>query len=77
MSEKEQNANNQTMDLKEKQKLGELAKAAGFVDLYEFATYAATTRQTLGNWLKNEPERFDAIIKGAIVRKVEDRIRNY
>lgn len=52
-------------------KLHEIAKSAGFVNLKEFVFYASTPRQTLTNWMKNKPDRFDAILKGSIMRKLE------
>lgn len=60
-----------TLKLETEQKLNEIAKAAGFKNLNELVFYSGTARQTLTGWLKKHPDRFDAILKGAIMRKVE------
>lgn len=60
-----------TFSLETDQKLNEIAKAAGFKNLKELVLFSGTSRQTLTGWLKKYPDRFDAILKGAIMRKVE------
>lgn len=60
-----------TFKMEVEMKLHEAAKNAGFHNLNELVFYSATNRNTLTNWFKNNPDRFDAILKGAVMRKVE------
>jgi len=71
MDNEHKQSEQKTLKLETDQKLNEIAKAAGFKNLKELVFYSATARQTLTGWLKKHPDRFDAILKGAIMRKVE------
>lgn len=46
-------------------KTSEKAKLAGFKDLKALGEILNKTPQTLRNWDKNNPELFEAVLKGA------------
>ena len=50
-------------------KPSEKAKSAGLKSLAELAEISGESVQTLNNWFKNEPRRFELILKGALVEK--------
>ena len=50
-------------------KPSEKAKSAGLKSLAELAEISGESVQTLNNWFKNEPRRFELILKGAIAEK--------
>jgi len=49
----------------------EKAKSAGLKNLAELATISGESTQTLNNWLKKRPVRFELVLKGAVVKKLE------
>jgi len=50
-------------------KPSEKAKAAGLKSLAELAEISGESVQTLNNWFKKEPRRFELVLKGAIAEK--------
>ena len=52
-------------------KPSEMAKAAGLKSLSELADITGESVQTLNNWIKNYPTRFELILKGAVIKKLE------
>ncbi len=55
-------------------KPSEKAKSAGLKSLAELAEISGESVQTLNNWFKNEPRRFELILKGAVSEKFAHRI---
>lgn len=55
-------------------KPSESAKLAGLKSLAEMAEISGESVQTLNNWFKNEPRRFDLVLKGAVFEKTIERI---
>ena len=49
----------------------EKAKSVGLKNLKELAEISGESTQTLNNWLNNYPVRFELILKGAIVKRLE------
>ena len=52
-------------------KPSEVVKMAGLKSLQELADMTGESVQTLNNWYKNNPLRFELILKGAVVKKLE------
>lgn len=50
-------------------KPSEKAKAAGLKSLAELADASGESVQTLNNWFKNKPRRFELILKGIVAEK--------
>ena len=50
-------------------KPSEKAKAAGMKSLDELAEISEESVQTLNNWFKKKPRRFELILKGAVAEK--------
>jgi len=50
-------------------KPSEACKSAGLKSLAEFAEISGESVQTLNNWHKNEPRRFELHLKGALFEK--------
>ena len=55
-------------------KPSESAKLAGLKSLAEMAEISGESVQTLNNWFKNEPRRFELVLKGAVFEKTIERI---
>jgi hypothetical protein len=53
-------------------KAHEKAKKAGFKSLLELSEYAEESPQNLNNWHKYKPRRFELILKGAVVKRLEE-----
>lgn len=47
------------------------AKAAGLKSLDELVEISGESRQTLNNWHNKKPVKFELVLKGAIVKKLE------
>lgn len=47
------------------------AKQVGFKSLGELADLSSVSRQTLNNWYKTKRERFEIVLKGAMIKKME------
>lgn len=54
-----------------KMKPSEKAKAAGLKSLTELSEISGESTQTLNNWFNNYPLRFELILKGAVIKKLE------
>lgn len=52
------------------QKLSERAKSVGFNSLDEMCEIGGTSRQTLRNWLKKNPQRLSVYITGAAAKRI-------
>ena len=52
-------------------KPSELVKITGLKNLNELAEISGESVQTLNNWHKNNPLRFELILKGAVIKKLE------
>ena len=52
-------------------KPSEKAKSAGLKSLAELAMISGESTQTLNNWFNNYPLRFELILKGAVIKKLE------
>lgn len=52
-------------------KPSEKARAVGFKTLEELSEISKESVQTLNNWSKAKPLRFELILKGAIAKKAE------
>ena len=50
-------------------KPSEQCKSAGLKSLVELSEISGESVQTLNNWHKNEPRRFELILKGALFEK--------
>ena len=48
------------------------AKAAGFKNLNEVVSITGESRQNLNNMNNNRPLRYECLIKGAMVKKLEE-----
>ncbi len=55
-------------------KPSEVCKAAGLKSFAEFSEISGESVQTLNNWYKNEPRRFELVLKGAIFEKTMDKL---
>ena len=55
-------------------KPSEAAKLAGLKSLAELAEVSGESVQTLNNWFKNEPRRFELVLKGAVFEKTVERV---
>ena len=55
-------------------KPSESAKLAGLKSLAEMAEISGESVQTLNNWFKNEPRRFELVLKGVVFEKTIERI---
>ncbi|WP_067584741.1 hypothetical protein [Endozoicomonas ascidiicola] len=55
-------------------KPSEAAKLAGLKSLAELAEISEESVQTLNNWHKNEPRRFELVLKGAVFEKTVERL---
>lgn len=55
-------------------KPSEAAKRAGLKSLAELSNISGESVQTLNNWFKNEPRRFELILKGAVLEKISERM---
>lgn len=53
------------------QKANQRAKQVGFKDLNELSKYSHVSRQTLNNWFNSKRDRFETILKGAMINKME------
>ncbi|MBW1726004.1 MAG: hypothetical protein JRJ62_00200 [Deltaproteobacteria bacterium] len=49
----------------------EKAKKAGLKNLKELAEISGESTQNLNNWFNNYPLRFELILKGAVIKKLE------
>jgi len=47
------------------------AKAAGLKNLDELVDISGESRQTLNNWHKKKPLKFELVLKGAVVKRLE------
>lgn len=52
-----------------KMKPSELCKSAGLKSLAELSEFSGESVQTLNNWFKNEPRRFELVLKGVMFEK--------
>ena len=52
-------------------KPSEKAKLAGLKSLAELAEISGESVQTLNNWFNNYPLRFELILKGSVIKKLE------
>jgi hypothetical protein len=50
-------------------KPSEVCKSAGLKSLAELSEISGESVQTLNNWFKNEPRRFELILKGVLFEK--------
>lgn len=50
-------------------KPSEVCKAAGLKSLAELSEISSESVQTLNNWYKNEPRRFELVLKGALFER--------
>ena len=55
-------------------KPSEKCKAVGMKSLTELSNISKESVQTLNNWYKNEPRRFELILKGVIFEKTMDAL---
>jgi len=52
-------------------KAHEKAKAAGLKNLAELVKISGESPQTLNNWFNNYPLRFELILKGTVIKRLE------
>lgn len=50
----------------------EKAKAAGLKNLKELSKISGESVQNLNNMLNSRPKRFELVLKGAVVKKLEE-----
>lgn len=50
-------------------KPSEVCKSAGLKSLTELSEISGESVQTLNNWFKNEPRRFELVLKGVMFEK--------
>ncbi len=55
-------------------KPSEAAKLAGMKSLTQLAEISGESVQTLNNWHKNEPRRFELVLKGAVFELTVERM---
>lgn len=55
-------------------KPSESAKLAGLKNLTEMAEISGESVQTLNNWFKNEPRRFELVLKSVVFEKTIEKI---
>ncbi len=55
------------------EKANERAKEIGFYNLGELEKFSFTSRQTLNNWFNKNRDRFETIMKGAMINKMESK----
>ncbi len=52
-----------------KMKPSEVCKSAGLKSLAELSEFSGESVQTLNNWYKSEPRRFELVLKGVMFEK--------
>ncbi len=57
-------------------KPSEKCKAAGLKSLAELSEISGESVQTLNNWFKHKPRLFDLVLRGAIVKRLEQLADN-
>lgn len=55
-------------------KPSEICKSAGLKSLAELSEFSGESVQTLNNWYKAKPRRFELILKGAALEKMVNGI---
>ena len=55
-------------------KPSEVVKQAGLKSLAELAEMSGESAQTLNNWFKRSPRRFELVLKGAVLEKTAERV---
>lgn len=55
------------------EKANRRAKEVGFYNLIELEKFSFTSRQTLNNWFNGKRNRFETILKGAMINKMESK----
>ena len=55
-------------------KPSEIVKLSGLKSLSELAEISGESVQTLNNWFKNQPRRFELVLKGAVFERTVERL---